>query len=160
MISFFSLSINLSKISFLMLFSALLISGCVKNNYVNGYNFDEAAIAKLVDDKSGKSRVRTILGSPSSVSNFGEETWYYIRREYENTAFFPKKLTSQDVIAVRFDSADRVVSIKQYNEQNARQIAVTDDQTSTEGHDLNIIEQLLGNLGRFNSNRDVLDTRQ
>lgn len=146
-------------VSILAVFLSFL-SGCVKNEYANGYSFDEAQLVKLVDEKSGKGRVKSLLGSPSSRSDFGEETWYYIHRQYENIAFFEKELVSQDIIAVRFDESDRVVSIKQYNEQNAREIAVADDITPTEGHDLNIIEQLLGNLGRFNSNRDVLDTHQ
>ncbi len=159
MISFLSSPLRLLKHSLLILFVILIASACVKNPSNSGYNFDEATLAKLLEEKSTKPRVMRLLGSPSSTSDFGEETWYYIHREYESVAFLPKELKSQDIIAIRFDENDRMVSAKKYNEQNARELALSDDITPTEGHDLSIIEQLLGNLGRFNSNRDVLAPR-
>lgn len=159
MLSFLSFRADRLKFALICLFFALLSSACVKNEYPSGYSFEETELQKLVAEQSSKPRVKRLLGSPSATSDFGQETWYYIHSEYENVAFFPKKLKSQDVIAIRFDEIGRVISIKQYNEQNARDIAYADEITPTEGHDLSITEQLLGNLGRFNSRRDVLDQR-
>jgi outer membrane protein assembly factor BamE (lipoprotein component of BamABCDE complex) len=146
--------------SFLCLTVVLAFScGCVKNITTSGYNFDESTLARLLSEESTKPRVQRLLGSPSATSDFGQETWYYIHREFESVAFLPPKLKSQHVMAIRFDESGKIVSAKKYDEANARNILVSKEITPTEGHDLSMVEQLLGNLGRFNSTRDVLAPR-
>jgi outer membrane protein assembly factor BamE (lipoprotein component of BamABCDE complex) len=101
-----------------------------------------------VDDKN---RVTQLLGSPSSISAFQDRTWYYISRRTETTAFLDPEVVEQEVLAVTFDSQNIVQDMKVYGLENGRTVAMVDRITPTYGNDLTLVQQVLGNLGRFNN---------
>ncbi|HVO03476.1 MAG TPA: outer membrane protein assembly factor BamE [Candidatus Cybelea sp.] len=101
-----------------------------------------------VDDKN---RVAQLLGSPSSISPFEERTWYYISRRTETTAFFDPKVVEQEVLAISFDSNNIVQDMKVYGLQDGRLVAMNQNVTPTFGNNLTFLQQLAGNLGRFNN---------
>jgi outer membrane protein assembly factor BamE (lipoprotein component of BamABCDE complex) len=101
-----------------------------------------------VDDKN---RVMQLLGSPSAVSTFEDHTWYYISRRTEQMAFLDPTVTEQEVLAINFDPNNIVDNMKIYGLQNGRMVEAVQRVTPTHGNDLTIVQQLLGNLGRFNS---------
>lgn len=108
----------------------------------------------LLEDVSPGTSQETLLqryGSPSSRSGFGEETWYYIQSRKEGQAFLKPKITEQQVIAVVFDSGGAVKEVKEYGLDDSREVVVVDDITPTEGHSIGFFEQVLGNVGRFNT---------
>jgi outer membrane protein assembly factor BamE (lipoprotein component of BamABCDE complex) len=95
--------------------------------------------------------VTQLLGSPSSVSAFQDRTWYYISRRTEQTAFFDPEVVEQEVLAVNFDSQNIVQDMKVYGLENGRLVQMVDRVTPTHGNDLTLVQQILGNLGRFNN---------
>jgi outer membrane protein assembly factor BamE (lipoprotein component of BamABCDE complex) len=101
-----------------------------------------------VDDKN---RVVQLLGSPSSISTFEDRTWYYISRRTETTAFFDPRVVEQEVLAVVFDSQSIVQDMKVYGLEKGRMVQMVDRITPTYGNDLTFVQQVLGNLGRFNN---------
>ena len=101
-----------------------------------------------VDDKN---RVTQLLGSPSAVSAFADRTWYYISRRTEQTAFMDPVVVDQEVLAVSFDNQNIVQDLKVYGLEHGRLVATVDRVTPTHGNDLTIVQQVLGNLGRFNN---------
>lgn len=106
----------------------------------------------------GKTRQSAILerfGSPSSRSNFGEQTWYYIQMRKEAKAFLAPEITDQEVVQIVFHPDQTVKSIDRYGKDDAREVAIVDEETPTEGHSLGFFEQVFGNIGRFNKDRTV-----
>lgn len=101
-----------------------------------------------------KNQVQLAYGSPSSTSSFGDETWYYIQTRKVGKAFLKPEISEQQVIAVVFDSYGEVKEVKDYGKEDAQQVVMVDKVTPTEGHSIGFIEQVLGNLGRFNAPRD------
>jgi outer membrane protein assembly factor BamE (lipoprotein component of BamABCDE complex) len=101
-----------------------------------------------VDDKN---RVNQLLGSPSAVSAFEDRTWYYISRRTEQTAFLDPEVVEQEVLAISFDAQNIVQDMKVYGLEHGRMVAMVDRVTPTHGNDLTIVQQVLGNLGRFNN---------
>jgi outer membrane protein assembly factor BamE (lipoprotein component of BamABCDE complex) len=101
-----------------------------------------------VDDKN---RVNQLLGSPSAVSAFADRTWYYISRRTEQTAFLDPEVVDQEVLAISFDAQNIVQDLKVYGLEDGRMVAMVDRVTPTHGNDLTIVQQVLGNLGRFNN---------
>jgi outer membrane protein assembly factor BamE (lipoprotein component of BamABCDE complex) len=143
-----TLKSNISKVS--LVFSLFFVVSCLKTVQPVGYTFDDKMVEKIISGESRKAVVEQFLGSPSATSTFGSEIWYYISRQYQKKAFFKPKLISQKIIAIEFN--DEVVSsIKQYTEEDAKNIAFVKDATPAEGHDVTLAGQLLGNIGRFNS---------
>ena len=50
-----------------------------------------------------------------------------------------------------FDENDVVREVKSYGMEDKVDVAVVDEITPTEGHSLSFMEQVFGNLGRFNN---------
>jgi outer membrane protein assembly factor BamE (lipoprotein component of BamABCDE complex) len=95
--------------------------------------------------------VTQLLGSPSTISSFQDRTWYYISRRTEQTAFLDPKVVDQEVLAITFTDQNIVEDMKVYGLENGRMVAMNDQVTPTYGNNLTLVQQLLGNLGRFNN---------
>lgn len=94
------------------------------------------------------------LGSPSTRSSFGQEEWYYISIRKETVAFLESDIEKQDVVRFTFDDGGVVTAIDKFDKKDGRQVAIEDDRTPTAGHKLGFIEQVFGNIGRFNKGAD------
>jgi outer membrane protein assembly factor BamE (lipoprotein component of BamABCDE complex) len=143
---------KLSKI-ILIIATCLAIPGCFKSTKLVGYTNEAANFDKLEVGKTRKAIVSRELGSPSSVSTYGPETWYYISTEQESVAFFKPKIKSQSIVAIEFADDQTIKSINKYSEADANDVKISSDVTPTEGHDTGVIGQMLGNVGRFNKDR-------
>jgi outer membrane protein assembly factor BamE (lipoprotein component of BamABCDE complex) len=145
--------INTTKIMILSIIFAA-ISGCVKNVQVIGYSPEREKFDKLEAGKTNKDSVKAELGSPSAVSTYGIETWYYISTVQESVAFLKPEVTAQKVVAIEFDSDQIVQSVRRFDESDAQEIKISKEVTTSKGHDDGVIRQILGNVGRFNTNRN------
>jgi outer membrane protein assembly factor BamE (lipoprotein component of BamABCDE complex) len=60
-------------------------------------------------------------------------------------------VVEQEVLAIVFDSQNIVQDMKIYGLENGRLVQMVDRITPTHGNDLTLVQQVLGNLGRFNN---------
>lgn len=114
-----------------------------------GHVGTEELAGKIKIDQSSKEDVLNLMGSPSSTSDFGDETWYYISARKESTAFFKPKVVDQHVVSITFDAGDTVKKVDKYGIKDGKKIDTVAKITPTEGHQLGFVEQILGNVGRF-----------
>jgi outer membrane protein assembly factor BamE (lipoprotein component of BamABCDE complex) len=112
---------------------------------------DPAKVAQIQPGVTTKETVTQLLGTPSSVATFSDKTWYYISRRTEQLAFFDPDVVDQQVVAIGFDDGGVVRNVARSNLADARQVEPSERVTPAAGRELGILEQLLGNLGRFNS---------
>ncbi len=128
------------------------VVSCAPITNQHGNPPDEEALSRIGPGVS-RSEVADILGSPSSVATFGEqtgeETWYYIATRTETVAFYEPTVLDQRVVAIAFDEAGVVTSVRRYGLDDARNIEPVERSTATGGRKLTILQQLVGNLGRF-----------
>lgn len=115
-----------------------------------GYIFDPNDLDKLQTGAS-KEQVRTIMGSPSTVSTVDGEAWYYISSKFETVAFYQPEEIERTVAAVYFDKTEAVQQIAYYGLEDGQIVNFVDRKTPTRGKELTILGQLFGNLGRFNN---------
>ncbi len=127
----------------------LLAAGCAPTRNVGGYSMDDVLIAGIENGVDDKGSVLDTLGSPSNVSPFGTDTWYYVNRKTERLAFFKEKVLDQRVLAITFDESGVVSEVRHYGAEDARAIAMNERVTPTSGRQLSVLQQLFGNLGRF-----------
>lgn len=132
-------------------FLCLLLAACSPNVTTRGHVKDPEWKESITEGVSTRDDVLAALGSPSTRSSFGEETWYYITTIREQHAFLKPDVTDQHVLSVSFTLDGTVSGIMEANGDDLREVAVTERITPTEGHQLTFIEQLLGNVGRFNT---------
>ena len=126
-----------------------LMSACTPTEQVRGYVPTAETINKLKTGIDNKRKVVRLVGSPTSVSTFESNTWYYISRHTQQLAFFEEEVLDQQVVAIDFDVSGFVSKVRRYAVNDARQIVPVDETTPSSGREMGILEQMFGNLGRF-----------
>ncbi|MGF1475410.1 MAG: outer membrane protein assembly factor BamE [Geminicoccaceae bacterium] len=136
----------------LVVFSLLLVSigACEADVRTHGHRLDQRDLEQIAPGTSSREDVARILGSPSSLASFDDRTWYYIGQRTEQLTFYQKELIQQDVLKIQFDDTGTVASVDRYDLADAEDIDPASDVTPTEGNEFTVIEQFLGNIGRFN----------
>ncbi len=129
---------------------AIALASCQPTIDQRGNLPDQKRVATIEPGVTTKEEVSQILGTPSSVSTFGDKTWYYISRRTEQTAFFQPEVLDQQVVVVAFDEGGVVRDIQRLNLADSRPIDPSARETASAGKELGFIEQLLGNVGKFN----------
>ena len=87
------------------------------------------------------------LGSPTAVSTFDKDTWFYISQVTSRTAFYNPRVNKRDVVAINFrKSDDQVAAVNVYTIKDGRVIAYNNRETPTRGREMTVLEQLLGSI--------------
>ena len=108
------------------------------------------ATEKIAPGKQTREQVQETLGTPSTRGNFaGDEIWFYIGKRTETTAFFAPDVLEHQVLEIRFGEDGRVSRVSQIDATKAAKPRPVDRETPTEGKKLTILEQFIGNIGRF-----------
>jgi outer membrane protein assembly factor BamE (lipoprotein component of BamABCDE complex) len=109
-------------------------------------------LAEIHAGTTTKDEVAKILGTPSSVSVFNnDKSWYYISRRTSQTAFFEPDVLDQQVYIVNFDDQGVVKAVDHKALEDGKEITPVARATPAPGRELSFLEQLIGNLGKFNS---------
>ncbi len=121
------------------------------NNMVDqrGFTPTPGSVEKLEVGTQSREDVVRLIGTPSAVATFNPNVWYYISEKQEAYAFFKPKITDQSVMQLSFNEAGRLQNIKKYDQKDAENITMVSRITPTAGKQLTILEQILGNIGRF-----------
>jgi len=127
----------------------LPLGGCQAITTYSGYQAIEESPNDVKVGIDTKSTVRSTLGSPSAVSTFDPNVWYFITQVKERVAFRRPQATSRTIVALTFDRDTEVVqTVEQFSLKDGKVIAFSDRETPTRGRELTVLEQLLGNVGR------------
>ncbi|WP_374312989.1 outer membrane protein assembly factor BamE [Dongia sp.] len=132
----------------------ILLGGCQSKILQHGNVPDEDQVVQIQPGQDDKNRVEQLLGSPSTTGTFGDDVWYYVSKRTSQTAFFEPDIIDQGVLAISFDNQGIVQDMKVYDQTDGRLVAMVDRVTPTHGNELTIIQQMLGNLGRFSPGED------
>jgi outer membrane protein assembly factor BamE (lipoprotein component of BamABCDE complex) len=111
---------------------------------------DHDQLAQIHPGTTTKAEVEHLLGSPSSVGVFNDNSWYYISKETKRVAFFKPDVLDQEVYIVRFNDKGVVSGIGHKTFEDGRTIAMAPGETPAPGRQLTFFEQLIGNIGKFN----------
>ncbi len=128
------------------------VSACAPRMASRGNLPTESQLEKIQVGKHTKSYVARLIGTPSAVSTFDDNVWYYIGRRTKKWGFLDERVVKQQIVAIYFDERGVIQHIQRYDENDMREIEMVERKTPTAGHELGVVEQILGNLGRFNRN--------
>lgn len=135
------------------------LCGCNPIVDTRGNTTDAEDFKQIVIGQSRTEDVAALLGTPTTRSSFGDETWYYINLRRETIGLFAPEVADQTVTAIHFDAEHKVTEIETRTKADAKNVHVVEKITPTEGRHLTIMEQLLGNLGRFSAPGRQVDPR-
>lgn len=110
---------------------------------------DPDTLAKVEPGRTDQATVLSLMGSPSARASFGEPTWYYIGQLTERQAFYRPETIGRKVVYIDFDDAGLVKTIGSLDLTDGKKIAFVSRETPTAGQRITLIQQLIGNIGRF-----------
>ncbi len=131
-----------------LLACGITLGGCLEDRIYHGYQIPPDAVEQ-VPAGSSKDQVLLSLGTPTTTARFGNEVYYYISQTSNRpVAFARSKIVEQRVLAVYFDSEDRVQQLANYGMQDGRVFDFISRTTPTGGSDVSFVGQLLSAAGR------------
>ncbi len=128
---------------------AFAVSACSARMDSHGNIPDQEIIDSIRIGKSSRAQVSEMLGTPSARATFDQEAWYYVGTRTSKFAFMKKEILERKVLVIRFNKQGIVQQVERLDKKDGRELQVVDRKTPTRGKELTILEQLLGNVGRF-----------
>lgn len=135
------------------------VSACTPRAGTHGDPLVRDRVNSIVPGVHTRDDVAAILGSPSTNSPFDGEKWYYISSRTETFAFLPREEFDRQVVVIAFDESGRVRSVEKFGQERGQDVAIVRRETPTAGNDLNLVQEFLGNIGRFNKNEAEAGSR-
>jgi outer membrane protein assembly factor BamE (lipoprotein component of BamABCDE complex) len=125
------------------------LSACASQISNHGNTVEADRIGQIVPGITSQQDVETLLGSPSSVAVLDGQKWYYIGNRSRSLAFLEPEVLERQVLTIRFDPDGIVQSVDTLGLEDGRKVQLVKRETRTRGNDLTVVQQLLGNVGRF-----------
>lgn len=135
----------------LALASALVLgtAACTPVTSFQGFQAIEEKPQDVKVKVDTKSVVLARLGSPTAVSTFDPNLWFYMAQTKDTIAFYHPSVRERSVVAIAFDKdSELVTSVNGYTLKDGKVFAYNTRETPTRGREMTILEQLLGNVGR------------
>ena len=139
----------------LLLISILLLFGCSSNIETKGYQFDKESLDKIIPQKSNYEEVLSLMGSPTVAAIYGEPKFFYIQQLYKSKPMTNPYVIDQKIIEISFRQDRLVNSIKEYKMSNMQELEFKNKTTYLPGNQIGVLEQFLGNIGRYNNTSNI-----
>ena len=136
-----------------LLAAGLALSGCslfqypsqVRGNRIEGYTLKE-----LTPGTSTRADATALLGSPTARATFNDNQWIYIGETTRPLIGRTQGVLSQTVVVLTFNDQGVLQNVEQRDKGDALPVDVVSRTTPSPGSEASALQQLLGNIGRFN----------
>ncbi|MGX6960842.1 MAG: outer membrane protein assembly factor BamE [Rickettsia endosymbiont of Pentastiridius leporinus] len=147
---------------FLTLISAIFIlfslNGC-QTIETRGQAIEDFTLKELESKKLSKTEVISLIGTPTMVPEYSQDTWYYVERVMSQRAWLNPKIVKQRIVKITFDNRSFMQGIEVINDSHRQDLEVVSEYTKTYGTELNGLQKFVKNLGRFNKTTDGNKTK-
>lgn len=136
----------------------LVLPACTPTQATRGNIVEDYRMAEIIPGVSTRTNVLQSLGSPTTQAPFDENVWYYLGQKTEKRGIFDPKVVDKKVVVVAFNE-DGVVDAIDRIDAEMMNVPHVRRKTPTSGNDITVMQQLLGNVGRFNKpKQSAVDT--
>jgi len=111
---------------------------------------EDFRMSEITPGVSSRTNVLKSLGSPTTKAPFDDNVWYYIGQKTEQKGIFDPKVVEEKIVVVSFDEAG-IVQVMEEVDAERLDIPRVRRKTETGGNEVTVLEQLLGNVGKFNA---------
>ena len=137
----------------LLLIAGLLLSSCgwlMPPPQVRGNKVDAESLKELVPGTSTKADVSAVIGSPTARDTFDDNIWLYISELTQQRIGRTLGELEQNVVIVSFTDKGVLKTVEQRDKGDSLPVTVIARSTPSPGTEASFLQQLLGNIGRFN----------
>jgi outer membrane protein assembly factor BamE (lipoprotein component of BamABCDE complex) len=138
----------------LALGAAIALAGCGAQIDRHGHVFVDVDLNQIQTGMT-KDQVTAVLGSPDTTSTIGGDAFYYISSTEKTVAFFKPKEIDRQVVAVYFDSGQKVQQVANYGLKDGIVVNYYKGETPARGKDLTLLEQIFGNISHRKMFQDL-----
>ena len=139
--------------TFPLALAVVMLAACDNIADLRGFAPTPGTVDKLEVGTQSREDIQRLIGSPSSVATFNPNVWYYISEKQEYWGPSRPWISEQSVIQITFNESGRVQNIKYFDLKDAQNITMVARITPTSGKELTVLEQILGNVGKFSGGR-------
>jgi outer membrane protein assembly factor BamE (lipoprotein component of BamABCDE complex) len=144
---------KLSKFKLSIAMLMMTLASCSPDVENRGYVTKFSDFSKIKVGKTTKGEALQVLGSPTTKSLYGDDKWIYLGSEVSKETFFEPEVKSYKAYEITFNDKGIVKDMKTKTKSDMREFAISGDRTATSGNEVTLLQQLLGNLGKFNPGR-------
>jgi outer membrane protein assembly factor BamE (lipoprotein component of BamABCDE complex) len=139
----------MTRNALLLLGACTLAAACTPTIANRGNMLQEEQIDSVITGLHTRTDVLKNLGSPTTKAPFDDNTWYYLGQETEKRGILDPKVTNEQIVRVQFDDSG-IVQIVEIVENERLNVPISTKETPTHGSEMTFIQQMLGNVGKFN----------
>ncbi len=133
--------------------SPIAVSGCAVFSPLptdRGQMVEKQDYDKLIPGTTTRADVTALIGSPTAKATFDDNTWFYIGEITAPVPLAHPKIEQQQVLVLNFDQGGVLRSLRRLDKSNAHNVAMVGRTTPSPGSDSTFMQQLIGNVGRYN----------
>ncbi|MEM6781892.1 MAG: outer membrane protein assembly factor BamE [Pseudomonadota bacterium] len=130
--------------------SVLALSACTPTQATRGNIVEDHRMEAIIAGESSRTDVLRNMGSPTTQAPFDDNIWYYIGQKTEKHGIFDPEVVEEKIVVVAFNDEGIVQDVQEVDSDRV-DIPVVRRKTPTGGHEVTLMQQLLGNVGRFNA---------
>ena len=118
---------------------------------LRGNHVDADQLKELVPGTSTRADATSLLGSPTTRATFDDNTWIYISETTRTRVGRSPGVLAQDVTVLTFDQAGVLREVKRLDQADSKDVSIVSRATPSPGSEASFMQQLLGNVGKFNA---------
>ena len=134
---------------FLLALSCLTLISCTPVTANRGNLLDAEQMKQVTAGADTRDDVVRKIGSPTAISPFDDNIWYYMGQKTEKVGIFDPKITEEKIVVVTFAPDGKVNSVAERRD-GRQDVPIVSRETPTSGNEVTFVQQMLGNLGKFN----------
>jgi len=137
-----------------VLMACVLLCGCAffeAPAQLRGNHVDADQLKELVPGTSTRADVTALIGSPTARATFDDNTWIYISEVTRPQIGRTQGVLSQAVLVLNFDDKGVLRDLKRLDQEDSLPVSVVSRTTPSPGTEASFLQQLFGNIGRFNA---------
>ena len=130
---------------------SVLLASCSPTVDNRGYEVESRDFTKIIPGQTTKQAVEETFGSPSTISAFKPETWFYLSKQTETKAFLTPTTIELLTYEVSFNDAGIVSKIIEHKGDHAREIKPVGRETPSAGHQTGLLREVFSNFGKLST---------
>jgi outer membrane protein assembly factor BamE (lipoprotein component of BamABCDE complex) len=122
---------------------------CAPEIHYRGNTPEADRLALIKPGAQTREQVVRLLGSPTMVATFDKDTVLYLGQKTRTVTFREPEVLERTIVAIGFGKDGRVASVEKYSLADGKVVQLVSRTTPTPGRQFSIMQQLIGNFGRF-----------
>jgi outer membrane protein assembly factor BamE (lipoprotein component of BamABCDE complex) len=129
--------------------SVALLCSCTPTTHTRGNIVQDYQMSEIHSGVDTKTDIMRKLGSPTTTSPFNEDIWYYIGQTTQKKGILDESVVEERILVISFNDQGIVDQISDV-ENGRENIPYVREKTPTSGNEMTVLQQLMGNIGKFN----------